>query len=88
MKSMFFVEIDRFATGGLHSIEGLIITFEGKESDYSEDRYVEIPYGTKGSSHYYSILVSSGSLFNNLEDFKQYHNSKSIGKFEVKRLTS
>jgi len=78
MKDINFVEIDRSICGGTMSSEKIQLTFEGDESDYNENGYVQIINNTPyvGYSYYYSLGFPEGYYTNDIERFKSVHLSK------------
>lgn len=83
MNKLKFVEVDRVASGGMHSDEILIITYEGRLEDYKESDYVQLPQLKNGQSIFHSIRYPNGYLCKSVDEFKKVHEDSAI-KFEVK----
>lgn len=71
MKQIGFIEVERFATGGLHSSPSVLITFEGKEDDYHEKGYIIHKTNNEWiPAYYYTIKNPNGTHFNTFEEFE------------------
>jgi len=81
MSKINFVEVSRFATGGLHSSPSLLITYEGDEKDYHERGYIMRP---GNYDYYFSIKYPNGTIFNSLEQFIDDY--KNHPKYEYKEI--
>lgn len=82
MNKLGFKEVERHITGGLHSSERIIITFEGLDSDYHENDYVKRHSGNGDFYYYYSLKVPDGYYTDTFSIFKSVHD-KCISDIEV-----
>ncbi len=72
MSKIHFKEIERIATGGMHSTPSILITFEGNEIDFHERGYIVKPKKSEWTNDtYYSIKYPNGSTFKSLEEFQE-----------------
>jgi hypothetical protein len=87
MKKIGWKEIERVATGGMMSNEVLLITYEGYDTDYKEDYYVEVKSPTNIEySTFYSLRVLNGHYTNDFTKFKQVHEKAKV-EYECKLIT-
>lgn len=81
MTDLGFKEVDRVATGGLHSPVLLLITYDGNEADYHDDGYVCVENGATSFMddnpvhRWYSLRLTDGHDTSTLESFKKTHDS-------------
>lgn len=76
MNKMDFVEVERRITGGQMSEEKIQLTFEGRESKYNENGYIQVKAEREGFSYYYYLRVTDGYYTENLENFKRLHDKR------------
>lgn len=75
MSKIQFKEIERIATGGMHSQPSLLMTFEGEEIDFHRKGYIVVLAKSEWSSDtYFSIKHPNGSTFKTLVDFSKDFN--------------
>lgn len=86
MDKIGFTETSRYMTGGQTSAIQSVITFEGLAVNYHENDYVVVK-ANEHYNHYYSLRVPDGNYLRTDEEFKVYHDKKSI-KVEIRSFAN
>lgn len=88
MKHCLFNEIERVATGGMHSNPFLLITYEGKTENLDKELYIRTFVNGIDSRQYYifySIDFPDGFHATSVEQFEERINEKNT-YFEIEKL--
>lgn len=77
-------EVQRTITRTQTDDERISITFEGLDTDYQENDYINVLLykNVKGYSHFFSLRVPDGFYTDTVDKFKVYHDTKKVN-FEI-----
>ena len=84
MAQTYFLECDRVASGGMMSNPVVLITFQGEDSNYNPQHYIE-KKNSEFISTYYSLNVIDGYTTKDFDKFLELHNGRN-SKLEVKLI--
>lgn len=92
MQKAKLAETDRTVVGGHMSEVMIVLTYSGNDDHFKlfkDSIYIEIPPNqreTKENSIFYSLKILEGFYTNDVKKFKEYHDKKDKGEFEIKKF--
>lgn len=84
MSKIGFIEVDRVATGGLHSSPSLLITYQGESDKYHERGYIIT--GKEKQCYYHTIVNPEGRFYTDSDEFESDQLSQQSIEFDYKEL--